>query len=109
MKSAPRSAASLKLTGGNIRNNHFYVVGLEVITPPNTIGGPNSATRAANTITVTFVPGQTIETDIAGDKMILRNRSAVGDFFDRIAAKEGDRIVVEHDGGSSWRVFKAPD
>lgn len=109
MKSAPRSAASLKLTGGNIRNKHFYVKGLEEITPPDTTGGPNAAARAANSITVTFVPGQTIETDIAGDKMILRNRSAVGDFFERVSAKEGDRIVVEYDGGSAWRVFKAPD
>ena len=109
MKSTPSSAASLRLTGGNIRNNHFYVKGHEEFTPPGTVGGPNTVARAANSITVTFVPRETIETDIAGDKMILRNRSAVGDFFERISAKEGDRIVVEYDGGSEWFVFKAPD
>lgn len=82
------------LTGGNIRNHHFYLRGCEGIIPTGGIGGKNSAAKGAE-FTVMFEPGPTVETDVDGSKMIFRSRSGVRDFFDRSGATEGDRIKIE--------------
>ena len=43
-------------------------------------------------IRVTFEPGPSIECDIAGDKMILRARAQVRDFFERSGSRAGDTL-----------------
>jgi hypothetical protein len=35
-----------------------------------------------------------VETDIAGDKMIFRERAAVRDFFERAGASEDDQVSI---------------
>ena len=88
----------IPLSGGNIRNGHFSLRSAERLLPSDCIGGSNKA-QAGQNIRVRFEPGTLVETDIAGDKMILRTRGQVRDFYDRTGAKEGDclRFVrVDH-------------
>ncbi len=92
--------AILELSGGNVRNHHFYLHGMPWL-PNEVIGGSNSAEVAAESLNVTFSNGRSIDTDIAGDKMILRDRSAVREFFEEINAKEGTRITIEQTGPRS--------
>ncbi|MET3842047.1 ASCH domain-containing protein [Bradyrhizobium sp. OAE829] len=80
------------VTGGNIRNNHIYLP-LDFF-PQEVIGGNNKFESAARTISVTFRPGQAIETDIDRTKRILRARSAVGEFFAAADVVEGDVVCI---------------
>ncbi|WP_081531610.1 hypothetical protein [Rhodovulum sp. P5] len=86
--------AVVRLSGGNVRNNHFYLRGMPWL-PPEVIGGPNASSAAAEKLTVVFSNGQCIQTDVAGDKMILRDRGAVRKFFSDIKAQDGTEILIE--------------
>lgn len=90
----------IQLTAGNIRNGHFYLRTAERLLPSDCIGGSNKDQAAAN-IRVQFDPGMLLESDVAGDKMILRSRAQVRDFFGRTGAKAGDHLrfgrVGHHD------------
>jgi hypothetical protein len=55
---------------------------------------------------VQFVPVSTIKTDIAGDKMILRDRSATREFFDQAKVVAGDRVVIERLDRTTFRIAK---
>lgn len=81
----------IPLTDGNIRNGHFYLRTAIRLLPADCIGGSNKS-QLANNIRVKFSPGMLVETDIAGDKMILRSRSQIRDFFDRTGASAGDVV-----------------
>ncbi len=93
-----------KVTGGNIRNNHIYFP-LEFF-PSDTIGGSNTAAAAAKKITVTFEPGETVETDVDGTKRILRERGAVGGFFERAGIVEGDSVVLTRRSPYEYTISK---
>lgn len=84
----------IPLSGGNVRNHPFYVRGAQELLPADCFGGKN-ASEAGRPVTIRFVPGETIETDVDGSKMILRNRSAVREFLELSAAKEGDVVLLE--------------
>jgi hypothetical protein len=94
----------LAVSGGNIRNNHFYLP-LDFF-PPDAIGGSNRSETAARTISVTFSPGQVVETDIDRTKRTLRSRSAVGDFFKRAGVREGDYLRVANTGPYCYEISK---
>lgn len=98
------SAVFIELTGGNLRNNHIYLHKASHLIPPDAIGGGNRRAAAPGTVSVTFEPGMTVETDIAGDKMIFRTRGPVRDFLARSGASEDDEVCIEHDGPRSLRV-----
>jgi hypothetical protein len=87
--------AEVVLTGGNIRNGHIYLRGVSSMLPADVIGGPNASTKAPRRLTVSFEPGETVETDVAGDKMIFRARGPVSDFFRLSGAKEDDAVLIE--------------
>lgn len=95
----------VELTEGNVRNYHIYLRGMEWL-PRSTIGGSNAAETADEQLSVTFSPGRTVKTDVAGDKMIFRERGAVKDFFEKIGAVGGTRVVVELTGPLSVQVSK---
>jgi hypothetical protein len=98
--------ALIEITGGNVRNDHFYLRDAQFLFPASVVGGSNSDDQADDELTVEFVPGLTVKTDIAGDKMILRNRSAVRDFFKKASVEEGDRVLVEVVDRLALRVSK---
>ena len=97
----------VRLSGGNIRNNHISLRTAIGVVPADGIGGGNRS-NAARPFRVTFEPGRTIETDVAGDKAILRERAAVGDFFAHSGAQEGDRVELSRIGPRHLRVRLIP-
>ena len=100
----PGTVRILTVTGGNIRNNHIYLP-LDFF-PESAIGGSNKTQTAARTISVTFRPGQTIETDIDRTKRILRARSAVAEFFAVAGVQEGDLVSLTKTGHFSYEISK---
>jgi ASCH domain len=92
----PGTVRILAVTGGNIRNNHIYLP-LDFF-PHDAIGGSNRSEVAARTVSVTFNPGQKVETDIDRTKRMLRARSDVGDFFERAGVCEGDSLRLTNTG-----------
>ena len=95
----------VELTDGNVRNHHIYLREMGWL-PASVIGGGNASETAEDKLTVTFSPGKTVTTDIAGDKMIFRERGAVRDFFERVGAAGGTRVVIELTGPLSIQVSK---
>lgn len=102
-KGGPRR--TVRLTGGNIRNGHIYVP-LDFF-PGDTVGGANKDGAAPRQLTVSFQPGQTVDTDIDGTKRILRTRAPVRDFIARAGLAEGDTVVIERVAPYSYRFLKA--
>jgi hypothetical protein len=88
------SIAKMPITGGNLRNHHFYLRTCTHLIPEGGVGGKNRE-DPGQPFQVMFEPGTTVETDVDGSKMILRNRQAVRDFFKRTGASEGDFVVIE--------------
>lgn len=76
----------VEINAANIRNKHIYLRGIRDFFPADAIGGGNRRSAASRLLTVSFEPGPTVRTDIAGDKMILRDRKSVGQFFAAIEA-----------------------
>jgi hypothetical protein len=96
----------IKMTGGNMRNSHIYLNDVGFLLPDSVIGGANEIDKAREELTVEFVPGSTIKSDIAGDKMILRKRQPVREFFELADVIEGDRIVFEQLAPMNFRISK---
>ena len=94
------------VTEGNINNNHIYLP-LDFF-PEDALGGSNKAAAAARTISITFQPGMTVETDIDRTKRILRVRTPVGDFLARAGVKAGDAVLVTRTAPYAYTFQKAP-
>ena len=97
----------IEINGANLRNDHIYLRDAAFLFSSTVIGGGNKSDLADESLTVEFQPGRTVETDIAGDKMIFRERSAVKDFFERSGAVEGDRVILQAIGPRKIRVTLA--
>ncbi len=87
----------IKITQGNIRNSHFYLRSATKLLPTSCIGGSNRS-KMGDTIRVNFVPGQSVETDVDGEKMILRARGPIRDFFAQVGIEAGDSIRFQRQG-----------
>ena len=98
----------VKLTAGNIRNHHFYLRGCDPLIPEGGIGGKNKD-APGRPFTVRFEPGPTVETDIDGAKMILRDRKAVRAFLESAAATEGDVVCLQRIGDREVVVWLEAD
>lgn len=96
----------IPLTEGNVRYAHFYLRSCRHRLPLPAIGGVNRK-LAGEPIRVTFQHGASVDTDIDGSKMILRNRAAVRQFFDATGAKGGDTVLIDIAGPFDWRVSLA--
>lgn len=89
--------ARIVLTAGNVGNHHFYLRQCPEIIPEGGLGGTSKAERGT-AFTVRFEPGSTVETDVAKDKMIFRDRKGTREFFEGTAAAAGDVVVLEQVG-----------
>lgn len=85
-------AKLIEITDGNLRNDHIYLRSALHLIPQDAIGGTN-ASRPGRQITVHFRPGRTVETDLSEDKLMLRCRSEVGDFFTRSGIGSGHFVL----------------
>ena len=88
----PKDMRILTLTDGNVRNSHFYLRSAIDFFPESVIGGGNRHVAADDHILVDVGNGVTYETDIAGDKMIFRNRKIARTLFDNYGLRGGDSI-----------------
>jgi hypothetical protein len=83
-----------RLTGGNLRNNHFYVRKFLEKFPADSIGGSNKNAAAPREIAVDWGGPSPVMTDIDRTKGMFRKRGWVGQFFEASGASEGDTVVV---------------
>jgi hypothetical protein len=95
----------VKLTDGNIRNNHIYLRSVLDIFPPSTIGGPNKTELAPQNLTLHCGQAEPVVTDIAGDKKIFRRRGWQKSFFESHNLQEGDSVVIEKVGDYEYHVY----
>jgi hypothetical protein len=97
----------VKLTEGNIKNHSIRIRKVAGFFPSNTIGGSSKEMMAARTITIDWGDGESVETDIAGDKMIFRKRKWVGDFIQRYQLQPGDEVIITRIAEYKYRIRPA--
>lgn len=95
------------LTQGAIRNGNLSVRNALHLLPDGVVGGSSRYGVAARPLTVVFHPGETVTTDVAGDKMLLRCRGAVADFYVRSGVKAGDLVRLRRDRAAILHVQAA--
>ncbi|WP_292515315.1 hypothetical protein [Mesorhizobium sp.] len=88
---------AITLTAGAIRNGNLSLNSVRHLIPPGGIGGTSKG-DLGHPFTVRFEPGDSHQTDIAGDKMTFRCRGAVRDFFEQVGARAGDLIRIRAEG-----------
>ncbi|TGU93186.1 hypothetical protein EN794_032515 [Mesorhizobium sp. M00.F.Ca.ET.151.01.1.1] len=88
---------AITLTDGAIRNGNLSLNSMRHLIPVGGVGGTNKGDLGRPFI-VRFDPGSEHETDVAGDKMLLRCRGAVRHFFSQAGAQEGDIVRVDTQG-----------
>jgi hypothetical protein len=99
----------VELTSGNLRHSHVYLRSILDFFPSDAIGGSNKTGVAARNLRVTFDPGGTIETDIAGDKGILRARGGtLRRFFEDSGASPGDTVEIIRTGPYAYTFTLLP-
>lgn len=103
-RSATSQEITVELTDGAIRNANLSVRKALHMLPDDVLGGTNRDLAARGRLTVVFEPGETVETDIPTDKMTLRCRGAVADFFARTGVKGGDVVRMSFDRAGALRV-----
>jgi hypothetical protein len=96
----------IPLTGGNIRNGHFYLRAAQHLIPRDAIGGSNRSSPG-RPITVRFSTGELAETDVDGEKMIFRARGPVRSFINQAGAREGDEVLIRRQGDRDFHVSLA--
>lgn len=96
----------IALTGGNVRNNHFYLRPHLSFFPSDAVGPANSSDGLGCPLVVHFAGAPaTVDTDIAGgNKLMFRCRRDVGAFFRRHALRDGDVIAVRRLGPREYDV-----
>lgn len=96
----------------NLKNDHFYLRKIIRFFPKSAIGGSDKTQCAAELLTVNYMPGDSVMTDIAGPdrlggqpgKFIFRDRASIKKFFARSAAEPGDEVVIRRDGACVYTV-----
>lgn len=69
--------------------------------PADSVGGRNTNLQALKTLILLPLGGESLETDIDGEKNIFRKRAWVGEMFQRTKAKTEDHMVIEkHENGA---------
>ena len=95
------------LTGGAVSNGYLNIRDHRDFFPTDAVGGPSVEAGEGVPIRCCFAGMEGwIETDIAGDKMILRNRGAVAQFFAHHGLHAGDQVAIRHGTGRDY--FLAP-
>jgi hypothetical protein len=97
----------IRLTQGNLNNNHIYLRRHLDFFPADTIGAANARDGEGALLTLHFEGHpEPVRTDIPVDKKIFRCRGDVGRFFARHHLTEGDSVVIKRI--SSYEYHLAP-
>ena len=99
---------AIRLTQGNLNNNHIYLRRHLGFFPPDAIGAANAHDGEGALLTLHFegLP-EPVQTDIAGDKKIFRCRGDVGRFFAHCGLSEDDHVVIERLSAYEYRIVPA--
>lgn len=93
---SPIEGKAIRITGGNVDNNHIPITYVKELFPADCFGG-SSKSNSGNPVQIDLDGVGLIETDIASEKNILRIReqSAVAKFYKLGGAKDGSRVFFE--------------
>ncbi|WP_145865241.1 hypothetical protein [Shimia thalassica] len=83
-----------RITGGNLRNSHFYIGDFLDKFPADSIGGSSKEAAGSKEITVDWGGPSTVMTDIDRTKRMFRKRGWVRQFFLAYGARENDTVIV---------------
>ena len=97
--------AFVKLTQGNINNNHLYLTEVMELFPTESVGGSSELDQANLHLEIHSGIDAPVMTDIAGDKKIFRKRAWVGEFFRVHDLKAGDEIILERTGLHRYHIY----
>jgi len=103
---AAPGAVTITLTEANMRWGHVYLRPARHLFSDDNVGGSSKAEPAATPFHVELGGAPPIVTDIAGDKMILRERGLVRRFLE--GARAGDEVRVERLGENHFRFTRLP-
>lgn len=102
----PLATRYLKVTQGNLNNNHLYLTEILDLFPEEVLGGPSIAQAGRQTVRVFWGRGLAL-TDIDRTKHIFRKRGWVGKFFDAYRVQPGDLVLLEQLGPYEYRIAVA--
>lgn len=103
----------LRVTAGNLRNNHLYVNGHYDFFPEDCIGPPKkSKKRSGQTIEIVLEGlNRTVATDIGTEaksgkpRRFFRGRRWVKDFYEHHGIKTGDVLALERVAKRRYRLY----
>lgn len=96
--------AKIRLTQGNLNNDHFYLTSCLAMFPGDSIGGGNAKSQASRLLRIKPLGDEELETDIDGTKNIFRKRGWVGAMFRRANAKLGDYVLIKKQDDGSYEI-----
>lgn len=99
------NGVKIKLTKGNLNNDHFYLTPCLTMFPADSIGGGNEKSIAKRLLTIRPHGGENVETDVDGTKNIFRKRGWVGALFKRSGAKAGHYVSIRQEEDGSYYVW----
>jgi len=105
----------LRITAGNLRNNHIYINGHYDFFPQNCYGPAKRNSQTANEEIEIYLDGlgETVTTDISSDRKtgkprnFFRRRGWVRQFFEHHRIKAGDVLAMERLGERRYRLSVA--
>jgi hypothetical protein len=97
----------LTINQANLDHGHIYLAECMDLFPSDAVGGANKKSLAARTVQVDYGSGH-VNTDVVGNKKILRRRGWVRSFFRENNLHAGDRVVLERLGPYSYRLSAEP-
>lgn len=96
------------LSEADIKNRNIRFGKARFLFDPTHVGGASEKEPAAKTLEIEFSPGARVERFLFGGKKLMSARRKVTrEFFDAIAAKPGDRLLIERTGENQLRISKA--
>jgi hypothetical protein len=99
-----RLIGEVKVTQGNIDNNHIYLRSIFDRFPADAKGGSNKASAAKKEIIVDWGGPELVRTDLDGEKKFFRARGWINAFYKLNRAKAGDKVRIEETGPYRYRV-----
>ena len=96
------------LTQGAVDHNYLRLANISEFFPEDAVGGHSKDELATRTISIDWGGDYPIETDIAGDKMILRKRGWFGEFISIFQLRAGDKVVLTRHDKYSYSIRPYP-
>ena len=115
IKNASNKKRYVRITAGNIRNNHIYITGHHDFFPKDCIGASSRSKEKQDCSISIYLDGlnKTIKTDIAKDaktgkpRRMFRDRKWVKDFFQFNEIKPGDILQLDRLAERNYRLSQA--